>query len=77
MCIACAIDSSNKTISKVVDIGRASSKALIDAFNSRIKEQSKVVADSHRSYYKLMRELKVEWKKIPSKKKSIDEYDLS
>ena len=76
ICVACAIDKNNNTIIKVADIGRVSSKALINVFKDKIKEQSKVVADSHRSYHKLMKALNVDWKKIPSKKKSIDEYDL-
>ena len=76
VCIACAIDNNMNTIIKVADIGRATSKALINAFKGKVKEQSKVIADSHRSHHKLMEALNVIWKKIPSKKKSVDEYDL-
>lgn len=35
-----------------------------------------MISDSLRSYHRLMKELKVDWKKIPSKKNSIDGYTL-
>jgi len=74
--VACAIDNSGRVIIKVADIGRITTKALLNVYEGKIREQSIVVSDSLRSYHKLMAELKVVWKKIPSKKKSIDEYDL-
>lgn len=60
VCISCAIDTNNNTIIKVADIGRATSKALINAFKDKIKEQSEIVADSHRSHNKLMQILKAD-----------------
>ena len=74
--VTCAIDSSGKTILKVVDKGRVTSKSLIKAYAGNIKKGSKVVSDSLRSYHKLMHYLEIDWKKIPSKKKSIEEYTL-
>lgn len=74
--IACAIDDSNNTIIRVADFGRITSKSLINVYDDKIKKQSIAVFDSLRSYHSLMKHLEIEWKKIPSKKKSIDEYDL-
>ena len=74
--VTCAIDDKHNTIIKVLETGRVSSKSLIGAYDLLIDENSIVVSDSLRSYHKLMNHLKVDWKKIPSKKKSIEQYDL-
>ena len=74
--VTCAIDSKSNTIIKVVDRGRVTSKSLIEVYEGKIKKGSKVVSDSLRSYHKLMQQLEIDWKKIPSKKKSIEEYTL-
>ncbi|HZJ86461.1 MAG TPA: IS1595 family transposase [Erysipelotrichaceae bacterium] len=74
--VTCAIDSNKNTIIKVVDRGRVSAEGLIAAYESLIKENSIVVSDSLRSYHRLMDRLNVRWMKIPSKKKSINEFTL-
>jgi transposase-like protein len=74
--IACAIDNNSNTIIKVSEYGRIKANTLIDIYKGNIKPNSVVVSDSLRSYHKLMKELDVIWKKIPSKKKCIDEYNL-
>lgn len=74
--IACAIDENKNKIIQVSIPGRITSESLINIYKNRIKEGSIVVSDSLRSYHELMKELKVDWKKIPSKKKSIEEYTL-
>ena len=74
--ITCALDHNNNTFIKVSDLGRITSSSLIRLYQDKIKDNSILVADSHRSYHKLVANLKVSWKKIPSKKKSIEEYSL-
>ena len=74
--IACAIDENKNKIIQVSIPGRITSKSLINIYKNRIKEGSIVVSDSLRSYHALMKKLKVNWKKIPSKKKFIEEYTL-
>lgn len=53
-------------IFKVADFGRITSKSLIDIYKPLIDEKSEIVSDSLRSYHKLMKELGVVWRKIPS-----------
>lgn len=74
--VTCAIDNSGNTILSVVDRGRVTSKSLISVYDNLIAEDSIVVSDSLRSYHQLMSYLNVDWKKIPSKKKSLGEYNL-
>lgn len=74
--ITCAIDTSGRTFMKVTDRGRMTSKSLIECYSGMIKPGSIVVSDSLRSYHKLMPALNVEWKKIPSKSKSVESYTL-
>ncbi|MDF9867858.1 transposase-like protein [Bacilli bacterium PM5-3] len=74
--VTCAIDKNHNSIIKVLDSGRVTSKSLINAYDTLIDKDSIVVSDSLRSYHQLMEHLKVRWKKIPSKKKSIEKYDL-
>ncbi len=74
--VTCAIDSNGNIILKVVDRGRVKADSLIDAYDGLIKKDSIVVSDSLRSYHKLMDYLKIDWKKIPSKKKSLGEFTL-
>ena len=74
--VACAIDEKGNTILQVSDVGRITSKSLIEIFSGKIEKGAIVISDSHRSYHKLMKELEVDWKKIPSKKKSLEQYTL-
>ena len=74
--VTCGIDIHGNTLLKVVDKGRVTSASLITVYDGNIKKGSKVVSDSLRSYHKLMKHLEIDWKKIPSKKKSIEEYNL-
>lgn len=74
--VTCAIDQNNKTIMRVVDTGRVTSKSLIKTYDGKLKQGSIVISDSCRSYHKLMRHLDIVWKKIPSKKKSVEHYTL-
>ncbi|MDF9867504.1 transposase-like protein [Bacilli bacterium PM5-3] len=74
--IACAIGDPNNVIIRVADVGRITSEALLNVYQDKIKEKSIVVSDSLRSYHKVMKLLNVDWKKIPSKKKSFEEYTL-
>lgn len=74
--VTCAIDSHGQTILKVADQGRVNAQTLIDIYSNKISEDSIVVSDSLRSYHKLMSHLGVVWKKIPSKKKSFEQYTL-
>lgn len=74
--VTCAIDSTGRTILSVVDKGRVTSKSLISVYDEMIEKNSIVVSDSLRSYHQLMEHLNVDWKKIPSKKKSLGEYNL-
>lgn len=75
--VSCAIDTKGDTIIKVLSPGRVTSKELIETYQGHIKKDTKVVSDSLRSYHKLMEVLEVDWKKIPSKKKSLNEYTLA
>lgn len=74
--VTCAIDSKQQTILSVVDKGRVLAKSLIEVYDGKIEKGAIVVSDSLRSYHRLMKYLKVDWKKIPSKKKSIEQYNL-
>lgn len=74
--VTCAIDENKRAIIRVVDRGRVTSKALIQTYDGKIKKNCVVVSDSCRSYHQLMKHLEVQWKKIPSKKKSIEHYTL-
>lgn len=74
--IACAIDIHDNIVLSVADRGRPKSKTLIEIFNGRITEGMKIISDSQRSYHALMKQLKVEWKKIPSRKKEVEGYTL-
>lgn len=74
--VTCAIDDKYNTLIKVLDAGRVTAQSLINTYDTLIEKGSLIVSDSLRSYHKLMRHLKVTWKKIPSKKKSIEQYDL-
>lgn len=74
--VTCAIDAKGNTIIKVLSSGRVTSNELIGAYENLISKEAKVVSDSLRSYHKLMKKLEVTWIKIPSKKKSMNEYNL-
>lgn len=74
--VTCALDTNGNTILKVVDRGRVTSDSLIKVYDGMIKKGCIVVSDSLRSYHKLMKHLEIDWKKIPSKKKSLGEYTL-
>lgn len=74
--VTCAIDSNNNIVLKVIDRGRVKADSLINAYSGLIKKDSIVVSDSLRSYHKLMDYLEIDWKKIPSKKKSLGEFTL-
>ena len=74
--VVCAIDNKGNTIIKVAKSGRIHAKTLIDIYDGMIEEGSLVISDSHRSYHQLMDHLKIIWVKIPSKKKSLGEYNL-
>lgn len=74
--VTCAVDEQNNSILMVSDIGRVTSDSLIKIYIGRIDENASIVSDSHRSYHRLINHLKVNWHKIPSKKKSIGEFTL-
>lgn len=74
--IACAIDKHSSIHCVVADRGRVKSDSLIKIYKEYIPKDSTVISDSLRSYHKVMKELGVKWKKIPSKKKEIDGYTL-
>ncbi len=74
--VACAIDEMNNTIIKVINRGRATSKALIDTFEGYIDESNLVISDSLRSYHKVQKTLGYKWNKIPSGKSSYNGYTL-
>lgn len=74
--IACAIDQNNHILTQVSEIGRITSKALIEIYHGKVEEGSIVVSDSLRSYHRLMKELKIDWKKIGSGKKEQEGYTL-
>lgn len=75
--IACAIDNHGKKIIVVSERGRIHSKELYTIYKDSIPSSCTVVSDSLRSYHKLMKDLKVSWIKIPSKKKEQDGYTLN
>lgn len=74
--VTCAIDDFDNAIIKVADTGRVTSATLINIYSGNIDQSATVVSDSLRSYHKLMSHLKVDWIKIPSKKKSLGSYTL-
>lgn len=74
--IACGIDKHNHIRCIVSERGRITSKALIKIYKDFIEDQSIMISDSLRSYHKLVKEIDVIWKKIPSKKKEIEGYTL-
>lgn len=74
--IACAIDKYDHTVLYVADRGRPTSKTLIDIFDKKMTHGMTIISDSQRSYHPLMRHLKEDWKKIPSRKKEVDGYTL-
>lgn len=74
--IACAIDKYHHTVLAVADRGRPTSKTLIEIFDKNITHGMVIISDSQRSYHPLMKHLGVDWKKIPSRKKEINGYDL-
>ncbi|MEG0591793.1 MAG: IS1595 family transposase [Coprobacillus sp.] len=74
--IVCALDIHNHKVIQVSETGRIHSDKLIKIYKSKIPSNCKVVSDSLRSYHKLMKELNVEWIKIPSGKREKDGYTL-
>lgn len=74
--IACAIDIHDNIVLSVADRGRPKSKTLIDIFDKTMTHCIKIISDSQRSYHSLMKHLKAEWKKIPSRKKEVEGHNL-
>lgn len=68
--VACAIDEKGRLVTVTSETGRITSKSLIEIYQDKIKKGSKVISDSLRSYHKFMKEIEVEWHKIPSGKSS-------
>jgi len=67
--IATAIDSHQNIIIKASVNGKITSVALLEVYTGLIEEGSTVKSDSLRSYHKFMKEMKVNWVKIPSGEK--------
>ena len=74
--IACAVDDHGQKIIQVSERGRIHSKELIRIYKDKIPSSCTVVSDSLRSYHKFMKELKVNWVKLPSGKTEKDGYTL-
>lgn len=74
--ITCAIDEQQNFILQATDCGRVTSKSLIEIYQDKIDKKATLVTDSLRSYHQLVEALDVNWKKIPSGVKQIDQYTL-
>lgn len=74
--ITCAIDEQQNFILQATDCGRVTSQSLIEIYQGKIDKKATLVTDSLRSYHQLVDALNVNWKKIPSGEKQLDQYTL-